>query len=145
MEQSPQAPHDPSEASAEGDPVDGEIVSSAALAAAPPPLDDDEDVVDAEIVEIPSLSAYSTIQAPDYSEAGVPSLDYVRDKIEGRFATATGSAELAQAAAERETIARAAAQQQAVVVAEQQRAAREQAGRDKLEEIRRQLHPEGQS
>lgn len=141
MEQSPSTGSTPAEADASAA-VDAEIVSTAALADAPPPLDDDEDVVDAEIVEIPSGSAYSAL-APDYSEAGVPSLDYVRDKIEGRFATASGSAELAQAEAERSAIARAAAQQQAAITAEQQRAAREQAGRDKLEEIRRQLHPEG--
>ena len=29
---------------------------------------------------------------PDYSAGGVPSLDFVRDKIEGRFARSLGSA-----------------------------------------------------
>lgn len=33
---------------------------------------------------------------PDYDERGVPSLDYVRDKIEGRYATALGTQELAE-------------------------------------------------
>src|ERR1700712_758275 len=83
----------------------------------PPAIDDDEDVIDAEIVESPmltpavygNLEAYGSLPAPDYSAAGVPSLDYVRDKIEGRYGTAIGSAELAQAAADRDAIAKAAA------------------------------------
>lgn len=110
----------------------------------PPPLDDDEDVVDAEIVESPVIgsAAYGSI-APDYSDSGVPSLDYLRDRIEGRSATAAGRAELAESAAVQEAALRATAEQEAAVTAERQRAAREQAGRDKLEEIRRQLHPEG--
>ncbi|SDO79584.1 hypothetical protein SAMN04515671_2010 [Nakamurella panacisegetis] len=142
MDQAPGPDRDQDQSGAVAPPLDAEIVSTAALADAPPPLDDDEDVVDAEIVEIPSLSPYPSMPAPDYSEAGVPSLDYVRDKIQGRLATAAGSAELAAAEAEREAAARAAAEQQAAITAEQQRAAREQAGRAKLEEIRRQLHPE---
>ncbi len=117
--------------------------------AAPPAIEDDEDVIDAEIVESPLLTpatygnpeAYGSLPAPDYSEAGVPSLDYVRDKIENRFGTAIGSAELAQAAADREAIAKAAAQQRAYVTADQQREARAQAAKDKLDEIRRSLHP----
>lgn len=111
---------------------------------APPPLDDDEDVVDAEIVEssmfapLP-LGGLST----DYNDAGVPSLDYLRDKIEGRHATAIGSTELAEAAAAREAAARRSAQEHAALLAEQQHAAREQAGKDKLEEIRRSMRPQG--
>ena len=34
--------------------------------------------------------------APDYDENGVPTLDFVRDKIEGRYATALGATELAE-------------------------------------------------
>jgi hypothetical protein len=117
--------------------------------AAPPAIEDDEDVIDAEIVESPVLTpaaygnpeAYGALPAPDYSDAGVPSLDYVREKIEGRFGTAIGSAELAKAAADREAIAKAAAQQQVYVTADQQREARAQAAKDKLDEIRRSLHP----
>lgn len=109
----------------------------------PPPLDDDDDVIDAEIVESPVLtpSAYGRTPSADYTEAGVPSLDYVRDKIEGRRATAIGSVELAGAATAREAVRRAAEQQQAVVTADQRRVAREQAAREKLDEIRRSLHP----
>ena len=110
---------------------------------APPPLDDDEDVVDAEIVETTTFTPPSVVSAasiaPDYSEAGVPSLDYVRNKIEGRYGTALGSTELAEAAAAREAASRAESQQRAAVTAEQQRVAREQAAADKLDEIRRSI------
>ena len=124
-----------------GETGDGELIALAQTA--PPAVDDDEDVIDAEIVESPVLppSPYGTLPLPDYSEAGVPSLDYVRDKIEGRFATAIGSSELAQAAADREAAAKAAAQQRQALTAEEQRVAREQAAKDKLDEIRRSLRP----
>lgn len=110
---------------------------------APAALDDDADVVDAEIVEtvdstpFPGSGAGSI--APDYSDAGVPSLDYVRNKIEGRYGTALGSTELAEAAAAREAAARAEAEQRELVTAKEQRAAREQAAKDKLDEIRRSI------
>jgi hypothetical protein len=115
---------------------------------APPAIEDDEDVIDAEIVESPLLTpatygnpeAYGSLPAPDYSEAGVPSLDYVRDKIENRFGTAVGGAELAQAAADREARAKAAAEERAYQTADEQRRAREQAAKDKLDEIRRSLN-----
>lgn len=71
--------------------------------------------------------AGAALPAPDYSAAGVPSLDFVRDKIEGRYAQSLGSAELAAETPE----ARSAADQQQD---------REQAAKDKLEAIRRSLH-----
>lgn len=110
-----------------------------------PALDDDADVVDAEIVETVDQSGSplpvgpAAGIAPDYSEAGVPSLDYVRNKIEGRYGTALGSTELAEAAAAREAAARAEAEDRQQVTAEEQRVAREQAAKDKLEEIRRSI------
>jgi phage shock protein A len=64
--------------------------------------------------------------APDYDERGVPSLDYVRDKIEGRFATALGGTELAEGTPEARSI-------------EEQQAQREAAAKAKLDEIRRTL------
>jgi len=67
---------------------------------------------------------------PDYSAAGVPSLDFVRDKIEGRFAQSLGSAELAGETPE----ARSGAEQQAE---------REKAAKDKLEAIRNSLRGSG--
>ncbi|ACV81541.1 hypothetical protein [Nakamurella multipartita] len=67
---------------------------------------------------------------PDYSAGGVPSLDFVRDKIEGRFARSLGSAELAGETPE----ARSAAEQQAE---------REKAAQDKLAAIRNSLRGSG--
>ena len=116
-----------------------------AQGAEPPALDDDADVVDAEIVEtvgplaLPGGLTTAPSIAPDYSEAGVPSLDYLRNKIEGRYGTALGSTELAEAAAAREAVARAEAEHRAAVTAQEQRAAREQAAKDKLDEIRRSI------
>lgn len=79
--------------------------------------------IDAEIVAHPAPQP----PAPDYDERGVPSLDYVRDKIEGRFATSLGSTELAEGTPEARSI-------------EDQRAELEQAAKAKLEQIRRSLH-----
>lgn len=111
--------------------------------AAPPALDDDDDVIDAEIADVPmpTVSAHGNLPAAEYSEAGVPSLDYLRDRIEGRYGTAMGSAELAQAAAEQEAAGRAAAQQQAAQIAADRRVALDQAAAGKLAEIRRSLQP----
>ncbi|MDN5916347.1 MAG: hypothetical protein L0I76_14800 [Pseudonocardia sp.] len=64
--------------------------------------------------------------APDYDEHGTPSLDYVRDKIDARFATSLGSTELA----EDTTPARDQADQQAE---------RDRKAADRLEEIRRSM------
>lgn len=65
----------------------------------------------------------------DYNEAGVPSFDYVRDRIENRVATAIGSAELASESPEGASV-------------EQQMEERDRAAREKLEKIRRSLHGE---
>jgi len=62
--------------------------------------------------------------AGDYDESGVPTFEHVRDKIEGRYATALGSTELAE---ESET-GRSVAQQQAD---------HDAAARERLEQIRR--------
>jgi hypothetical protein len=64
--------------------------------------------------------------APDYDERGVPSLDYVRGKIEGRYATSLGSTELAESSPEARSL-------------EEQEAVRERAAKAKLDEIRRNL------
>ena len=78
-----------------------------------------------------SITTSSTFQAPpgDYSESGVPTFDYVRDRIENRAATSIGSQELAGETPEGKAVA-------------DQFEARERAGRDKLEEIRRQMRGE---
>jgi hypothetical protein len=67
-----------------------------------------------------------TVPGPDYGTSGVPSLDYVRDKIEGRYAHSLGATELAEGIPEVRSF-------------EEQAAKREEAAREKLEEIRRSL------
>ena len=57
----------------------------------------------------------------------MPSLDFVRDKIEGRFARSLGSTELAAETPEAQSAA-------------EQAAKREEAAREKLAAIRRSLH-----
>lgn len=66
----------------------------------------------------------------DYTDGGVPNLDFVRDRIEGRLARAEGSTELA------------AGGEQARSFAEQAEA-REKAAAEKLAEIRRSLGRDG--
>ena len=83
-----------------------------------------DEPIDAEIVPEP---APAPVPPPtDYTDGGVPTLDYVRDKIEGRYATALGMEELVG-----ET-------EQARSLAEQE-AARKKAAEEKLAEIRRSL------
>lgn len=61
---------------------------------------------------------------PDYTEDGVPTFDHVRDQIEQRFATSVGATELAGETPEGAAVT-------------EEFAAREQAGKDRLEQIRR--------
>jgi phage shock protein A len=65
----------------------------------------------------------------DYDEAGVPTFEHVRDKIEGRFATALGGTELAEESEAGRSIA-------------QQQADRDAAARERLEQIRRSVRGE---
>ena len=65
----------------------------------------------------------------DYDEAGVPTFEHVRDKIEGRYATSLGGTELAEESEAGRTIA-------------QQQADREAAARERLEQIRRSVRGE---
>lgn len=83
----------------------------------PPP-----EPIDAEIVSEPPPAA----PAPDYDEHGVPTLDHLRDKIEGRYATSLGATELAEGTPPARSL-------------EEQQAEREKAAQAKLEEIRRSL------
>jgi len=62
-----------------------------------------------------------------YTEAGVPTLDGVREKIETRYGTALGATELAEETPEVRTAA-------------DQYEARNKAAADKLEEIRASMH-----
>ena len=83
----------------------------------------------------PEPHAAATIAAPestpagDYDEAGVPTFEHVRDKIEGRYATAVGGTELAEESAAGRSIA-------------QQQADRDAAARERLEQIRRSVRGE---
>ncbi|TWF74359.1 hypothetical protein FHX44_11239 [Pseudonocardia hierapolitana] len=79
--------------------------------------------IEAEIVPDPTPPAPP---APDYDEHGVPSLDYVRDKIESRYATSLGATELAESNAAGRSV-------------EEQEAERAAAAKARLEEIRRSL------
>jgi phage shock protein A len=90
-----------------------------------------DEPIDGELVEDDTALDKPLPQAPpgDYDQAGVPSFDYVRDRIENRAATSVGSQELAGTTPEGKAV-------------EDQFEARERAGRDKLEEIRRQMRGE---
>lgn len=91
--------------SAEQEPIDAEIVEESTALDTPPPV----------------------VAPSDYTDAGVPTFDYVRDRIETRVGTGIGAAELADVTPEGKA-------------AEDQYEARKKAGLDKLEEIRRSLH-----
>jgi phage shock protein A len=69
-------------------------------------------------------AAAASTPVGDYDEAGVPTFEHVRDKIEGRYATALGGTELAEESEAGRSIA-------------QQQADREAAARERLEQIRR--------
>ncbi|HEY3262952.1 MAG TPA: hypothetical protein VGJ95_22230 [Pseudonocardiaceae bacterium] len=90
-----------------------------------PPEPSPPEPIDAEIV----APATPQPPAPDYDERGIPSLDYVRDRIEGRYATALGGTELAEGTPQAHTL-------------EEQQAQREKAAAAKLDEIRRKLRNE---
>ncbi|MDQ3405891.1 MAG: hypothetical protein M3548_21280 [Actinomycetota bacterium] len=83
---------------------------------------EDPNVVDAEVVDEPA-----SVPPPDYSEGGVPSFDFVRDRIASRVTTADGSVELAGLGGTGPD----------VKSLDEQLAEREEAGRAKLAEIRR--------
>ena len=99
--------------------------------------DTDDNIVDAEIVEEStelgpvSPGVPTTSLEPDYTEGGVPTFDYVRDKIEGRSTTAAGATELAGLGTDN-----------TVADWDKKLEERNKAGADKLEEIRRQMRGE---
>ena len=101
------------------------------------PADGADEIVDAEIVEEGtalgpvSPGVPTTSLEPDYTEGGVPTFDYVRDKIEGRFTTASGETELAGLGTEN-----------TVDEWDKKLEERNKAGADKLAEIRRQMRGE---
>lgn len=91
----------------------------------------DADILDAEIVPAPD-DFTSSVQAPSfeevtgYTEAGIPTFDHVRDKIEHQAATALGGQELAEAGRQATALDEAMAQ-------------RDDAAKDKLAEIRKSM------
>lgn len=89
----------------------------------PPP-----EPVDAELVPLtPAVPVTPVVvPRPDYTADGIPTLDYVRDRIEGRYATSVGSTELAEAGPEARDL-------------EHQEAERARAAQAKLDEIRRSM------
>ena len=89
---------------------------------APAPETADLEMADAEIVE----SVPAEPVAADYTQGGVPTFDFVRNRIEGRVATAQGQRELDAETPEGRTLA-------------QQEADRDAAARERLEQIRRSM------
>ena len=97
---------------------------------------DDSNAIDAEIVEAETFkdglaAPAPVVPEPDYSEAGEPSFDFVRDKIEKRYNTSVGATELAGLGTDH-----------TVEDLDKKIADREQAGRDKLAQIRKQMRGE---
>jgi phage shock protein A len=90
-----------------------------------------QEPIDAEIVEDSTAVQSAPPVTPqfDYTDGGVPTFDYVRDRIENKVATSIGSNELASESPQGKSI-------------DEQMAERDKAGRDKLEEIRRQMRGE---
>ncbi|WP_410640911.1 hypothetical protein [Amycolatopsis sp. lyj-346] len=97
--------------------------------------DGDPNVVEGEIVDDTPTGALAIpsppLPDPDYSEGGVPSFDFVRDKIENRYTTSLGSVDVAGLGTEdtAETL-------------DKKIADRDQAAKDRLAEIRRSMRGE---
>ncbi|MDH6247699.1 hypothetical protein [Mycobacterium sp. OTB74] len=103
--------------------------------AAQPPSKGPDEPIDAEIVPLePSGPAAPTVPAapvapvvdPGYTADGVPTFESVREKIENRYGTAIGAAELASETPEGRSV-------------EEQYEARQKAAAERLEEIRRSM------
>lgn len=94
----------------------------------PPSTDPASEPIDADIVELPPTgpAAPSYEEVTGYTQAGIPTFDHIRDKIERRTTTALGAEELAHGTATGSDAERAFAD-------------REKAAKAKLEEIRRSM------
>ena len=97
--------------------------------------DGDPNVVEGEIVDDTPTAALAIpsppLPDPDYSEGGVPSFDFVRDKIENRYTTSLGSVDVAGLGTENTAEA-----------LDKKIADRDQAAKDRLAEIRRSMRGE---
>ncbi|GAY11756.1 hypothetical protein [Pseudonocardia sp. N23] len=108
-------------------PVDAEIVEDGATAPAEPAEGSGAAITPAVTdpgAPVPPVAGIEN--ASGYTDRGVPTLDYVRDKIEGRWATSLGTTELAGETEAGRTIA-------------EQEAERAKKAKEKLDEIRRSI------
>ncbi|MCT7366832.1 hypothetical protein A7G45_28625 [Mycolicibacterium llatzerense] len=85
--------------------------------------------MDAEVVPLEPEPSPAPAPAPDtgYTPGGVPTFESVREKIETRYGTAIGSAELAADTPEGRSV-------------EEQYEARQKAAAERVEQIRRSMH-----
>ena len=101
--------------------------------AAEQPSIDPNEPIDAELVPLdtPASAPVSPVPTPvidpGYTPDGVPTFESVREKIENRYGTAIGSAELAAETPEGRSV-------------EEQYEARQKAAAERLEQIRRSMH-----
>ncbi len=100
-------------------------------------MTNEQEPVDAELVEdppttpVPAAAFPPAVPEPDYSEGGVPSFDFVRDRIEQRYSTSVGATEVAGLGTDN-----------TVEALDKKIADRDQAAKDKLEQIRRSMRGE---
>jgi hypothetical protein len=94
----------------------------------PPSGQDERDPTTA--APTPAATGPADVPAGDFTESGVPTFEHVRDKIEGRYATALGAEELAAETPAGRSLA-------------EQEAARDEAAKAKLEELRRSVRGDG--
>ncbi|GAB90451.1 hypothetical protein [Gordonia rhizosphera] len=99
------------------------------------PQNPNPDVVEGEVVADPAQTPQTAptptgyippVPDPNYTEQGVPTFDFVRDKIENRVATAIGSEELAHATPEGQQV-------------DEMMRKRDEAAKKKLDEIRKSM------
>ncbi len=90
---------------------------------------DPNEPIDAEVVPLDPDPSPAPAPAPDtgYTPGGVPTFESVREKIETRYGTAIGSAELAADTPEGRSV-------------EEQYEARQKAAAERVEQIRRSMH-----
>lgn len=89
----------------------------------------ESEIVPAASDPLPATGPAAPVEVPDtgYTAAGVPTFDAVREKIETRYGTAIGSAELAAETPEGRSI-------------EEQYEKRQQAAAERLQQIRESMH-----
>lgn len=91
------------------------------------------EIIDADLVPAvtPGPTEIPTVTVPgDYTDSGVPTFDYVRDKIEHRISTAVGSQELAESTPEGREV-------------DEMMRKRDEAAKRKLDEIRKSMGSDG--